>query len=64
MSIGENIKRLRTKCNLSQLELAEQVGVIQSMIAQIERGSKVQTMPLGKEIATALKCGIEELMTE
>ncbi len=64
MSIGENIKRLREKCNLKQSELAEMTGTTQSMIAQVERGSKVPSMPLGKEIATALNCRIEELYAE
>lgn len=64
MSIGENIKQLRTEKHLTQKELAERTGVNQSMIAQIERGSKVPTMPLGKEIADALKCDLDRLMTE
>lgn len=64
MSIGENIKQLRTEKHLTQKELAERIGVNQSMIAQIERGSKVPTMPLGKEISDALKCDLDRLMTE
>lgn len=61
MSIGENIKRLRTNLNLKQTELAKKVGVTPSMITQIERGSKVPSMPLGKAIANALNCDINEL---
>ena len=61
MSIGENIKRLRTNLNLKQTELAKEVGVTPSMITQIERGSKVPSMPLGKAIANALNCDINEL---
>ena len=61
MSIGENIKRLRTNLNLKQSELAKEVGVTPSMITQIERGSKVPSMPLGKAIANALNCDINEL---
>lgn len=61
MSIGENIKRLRTNLNLKQTELAKEVGVTPSMITQIERGSKVPSMLLGKAIANALNCDINEL---
>lgn len=61
MSIGENIKRKREERSLTQKELAEAVGVTQSMVAQIERGSKVPTMGLGKDIAIVLDCSMEEL---
>lgn len=61
MSIGENIKRLRESCNLTQSELAELVGVTQSMIAQVERGSKTLSVPLGQEIAKALNCELTDL---
>ncbi len=64
MSIGENIKHLRESRNLKQSELAEIVGVTQSMIAQLERGTKTLTVPLGKDIANALECKFDELFSE
>lgn len=64
MSIGGNLKRLRTDRGLSQKELADKVNVTQSMIAQIERGTKAMTMELGKEISEALKIPINELLEE
>lgn len=62
MSIGENIKNLRKNRNFTQAQLAEMVGVGQSMIAQIERGTKVPTMTLGMDIAQALKCRYSDLI--
>ena len=62
MSIGETIKTIRTDRNLSQVELAEAIHVSQSMLCQIERGTKVPTLPLSKEIAEALGCKIEDLL--
>ncbi len=62
MSIGGNIKELRLKRALTQKELAEMVNVDQSMICSIERGSKAPSLPLGKEIADALCCKIEDLL--
>ena len=62
MSIGENIKKYRIAKNLTQEELAEVVGVAQSMICQIERGTKTPTLPLGKDIAIALNCPLEALL--
>ncbi|GAA6514587.1 hypothetical protein K370107A2_15900 [Merdimmobilis hominis] len=62
MSVGANIKAKRTALNLTQRELAQRVNVDPSMICQIERGTKMPTLPLGKEIADALGCTIEELI--
>ena len=54
MSVGENISRMRAASGLSQAELAEKVGVAQSMVAQIERGSKMPTVTLANALAQAL----------
>lgn len=64
MSIGANIKSRRLKIGLSQKELAEAVNVHQSMICQIERGTKMPTLLLSKEIADALHCQINDLLLE
>ena len=61
MSIGENIRRIREKKNITQKELAAKVFVGNSMICQIERGTKVLTVPLGKAIADALGCSLDDL---
>lgn len=53
MSVAENIRNIRIECNMTQCELAERVGVTQSMVAQIERGTKMPTVALAKEIAEA-----------
>lgn len=62
MSIGINIKEKRVERNMTQTELAEKVNVNQSMICQIERGTKVPSLPLGQEIAQALGCDIKNLL--
>ena len=64
MSIGQNIKSKREAMRLTQAELAEKVSVNQSLICQFERGTKVPTLPLGKEIADALECSIDSLLAE
>lgn len=46
MTIGENLKKLRIERGLTQEETAEIVGINQSMIAQLEIGSEVLTVPL------------------
>ena len=62
MSVGENIKNIRLKVGMRQKLYAEREMVDQSMMWQIERGSKVPTMLLGQEIAKALGCELTELL--
>lgn len=64
MSIGANLKRLRTDKGMSQTELAGAVNVTQSMIAQVERGTKALTMELGKEISEVLGVSVNELLED
>ena len=62
MNIGMNIKAKREEAGMQQVDLAAKVGVTQSMICQIERGTKACSMQLGAEIAEALGCGINDLL--
>lgn len=56
-----NIKDLRIKAGLTQVELAEKLGVGQSCVAGWETGAKVpRTMQL-PEIAKALGCTVNDL---
>ncbi len=64
MSVGENIKAKRLTLGLTQEELACAVGVGRSMVAQIERGSKIPNLMLGRDIAVALGCSMEKLLEE
>lgn len=52
MSIGECIKK-RVASGYSQDKLAQIIGIRQPMMAQIERGTKIPNMLLGKSIAHA-----------
>ena len=46
---------------MTQAELAEKINVTQSMLCQIERGTKAQSWPLGTEIAVELNCALNDL---
>ena len=61
-SIGENIRNLRVNLGINQGELAQQTGITQAMMSQIERGSKVPSLPLSAEIARVLKCSVDDLL--
>lgn len=64
MSVGENIRVKRQTLGMTQEKLADAVGLGRSMIAQIERGSKVPNMVLGRDIARVLGCSMEDLLEE
>lgn len=56
MSIGSNIRKRRRDMDITQERLAELAGCAQSMIAQIERDTRVPSLPLSAAIAVALGC--------
>ena len=62
--VGTNIRHLREAQNMTQSELARQVGITQAMLCYIERGSKNPSLQVGYEIAQALQCKVEDLLAE
>lgn len=64
-STGEKLKRLRRGNALTQVQLAEQAGVSQSTIAQIENGARLNPHPgtLGK-LAKALDVSPADLLED
>lgn len=53
--IGANIRRLRLEANMTQEQLAREVGVTGATISRIEAGAKDFTVGLFIDIARALK---------
>lgn len=64
MDIGETIKNLRTKNNLTQSELAEKIGIARASLCQIERGTRTISLPLGKQIADVFGCTVDDLIMD
>lgn len=60
--ISENLKRIRESKGLSQSELSRASGVSQSMIAQLERGTKALTFITAKILVDALNCKLDDLL--
>ena len=60
MNIGMNIKNRREKLGITQKQMAENLSLTQSMIAQVERGTKIPNMILGLAIARMLGCTMED----
>lgn len=63
-SVGGNIRARRQALGMTQENLANALGLGRSMIAQIERGSKIPNLMLGRDIARVLQCDLEELVKE
>jgi XRE family transcriptional regulator of biofilm formation len=61
-TIGERIKSVRLRRGMTQAELSKRSGVSQSSIAHIEEGRVRHPAYLG-EIAGALRCSVDELVT-
>lgn len=57
-SAGQIIRNARRKKNLTQVQLAEKIGVHPNTIARIERGVQKPNFSTVKKLATAL--GINE----
>lgn len=63
MNVGQNIKRIREERGVTQVHLAEAVGVTQSMLCQIERGTKLPSLPLSAQIADVLRCDVHDFLS-
>lgn len=61
-SIKENIRRARKKKGLSQLTMAERLGVAESTYWEIETGSTLLLNPNLEKIAVILECSIEDFV--
>lgn len=62
MNFGQNVKTRREELGLTQIQLADKVGVSDPMISQIERGTKAASVPLAISIAEALDCTLNDLV--
>lgn len=59
--MGEKIKKLRMRNNLSQMELAEILGVSQPMVAQYEKNIKTPNLKMLNKIADYFKVSLDYL---
>jgi DNA-binding helix-turn-helix protein len=62
LSVGENIKKRREALNLSQRDLAAQVGIAQPFLCQVERGTKNPSLQVAAEISKVLECALQDLL--
>ena len=60
--LGQNMKRIRTKKNMSQGDIARALGVDRGYISNIESGKKNLTLATIQKLANALKVSADELL--
>lgn len=61
---GKKIKDARTKLELTQFELAEQIGVSQNFLGDIERGIKLPSLSKLILLSNTLKVSLDYLFAD
>ncbi|MGP4078469.1 helix-turn-helix transcriptional regulator [Pseudalkalibacillus sp. R45] len=64
MTISNRVRELRARCNVTQSDLAEAVGVTRQTIAALEKGSYIPSLLLAMQISKYFKQPIEEIFFE
>jgi putative transcriptional regulator len=60
-SVGNNLKEIRSKLGMTQVELAEQVGVARVSILAIENGHFIPTIETALRISQVVNVPIEKI---
>ncbi len=60
--LGENLKKIRTKKNITQIEIAKTLGVDRSFVSNIENGKNNPTLSTITSLAKALGVSTNELL--
>lgn len=60
--LGENLKKIRTKKNITQTELAETLNVDKSFVSNIENGKNNPTLSTITNLAQTLGVSTNELL--
>ena len=64
MEIAKNIKRIRKLKNLSQKQVAMEIGIAQAQYSVIESGKTIPTVPTLEKIAKVLEVDITEFFKD
>lgn len=62
--VGQAIARQRTRCKLSQEQVAERLGIGSEAVSRIERGIVMPNVERLVELATIFGCETADLLTE
>lgn len=62
--LGENIKKARNKCGISQFGLSDLTNLTPQYLSQVETGKKKASLLSLVKISTALNVSIDELLSD
>jgi transcriptional regulator with XRE-family HTH domain len=62
--IGHQVKKIRTRIGMTQLDVAERCGLFRTYLSRIESGKANPTITVLAELAQTLKVDIRELLAE
>ena len=62
MVTGKMLRRARMRRKLTQVQLAEKVGVHEMTVSRLERGERQPSLALLQRLAKALKVKVGELL--
>ena len=60
--LGENLKKIRTRKNITQVDIAKKLGVDRSFVSNIENGKNNPTLSTITNLAQALGVSTNELL--
>lgn len=63
-NLTNTVQTYRQECGLTQVELAEAVGVTRQTIISIEKGNYVPSVLLALRLARVFACRVEDIFTE
>jgi transcriptional regulator with XRE-family HTH domain len=61
-TLGERIARIRKERGLTQVQLADKIGIIQSIISSVESGDRRLSAEMAVRFAQALDASMDELL--
>ena len=64
MNVGASIRAIRESRGMTQEDLAKKILVSQSMLCQVERGTKSPSFPLVVDISKALGCEVSDFIND
>ena len=62
IQLGENVRKLRKRCQLTQDELAARIGVDQKRVSKIERGEASPNLTFCLRLANAFRVSVDTLL--
>ena len=64
MAFAENVRKYRELKGMSQIVLANELGVVQSQVARYETGARVPNIIVGAKLAKILGTTVEKLVEQ